>query len=607
MAETKLKITLDTKEAEQQVSRLAASLDKETAAPKYRTKEPTPAQVQIAQNNAIRSRMKLAETELRIAAAAEKRKEISAKQAANTEAKESRKKQKDILTAQKLITDQKIADEKKIVRETKAAQRQLLLDKKTAEKEAAKPTFGGQMKDKLFGGMGLKSLALGVGGALAVGQLAKGVYDYGVNSYGSYEEGMGTRRSLIGRGRNQFDTSEGTISSLSKANMTLQEYEQQQLKDMDIFSKGGASGANVLARRRFEDVRGLDKGALSDAGASLRPILGGERTTGAIAAAQKSLVASGVKEGAGAYFKTLIALTASINSSNLSNSTAIANAMAVATKAGATPEIAARQLSTMNSAISGSTGEANAFLQLAYARGGVSGSSILSAQTAVQGGLFGEDLTGLGANAQKQLAKYGNGNYRTRSKAIGDMFKSLGINYGEGAKEKDLLQAGTVSMGITGAPTAISSLRSLKLLDKLGKGGLSKAEEADVKKQMEDIESGKTTLPETAQEVATMNVNAKNVSVSYAQGEAEGGIGVAYKKAKGGLMEDALGFSKGLKSPADYLQQHATSPLTAIAGRAAGELYDVLVKIYDAIISGQATKKATPIVPNAKTSTGVGS
>ena len=88
-----------------------------------------------------------------------------------------------------------------------------------------------------------------------------------------------------------------------------------------------------------------------------------------------------------------IGLLTQINKEGYSNSSALLGVVtSLAARGGGSPEQYAKQVGGMNQAIAGSTGEANAFFQNAYANAGLGGGSMLGTQFAVGQGFQGANF-----------------------------------------------------------------------------------------------------------------------------------------------------------------------------------------------------------------------
>lgn len=367
-----------------------------------------------------------------------------------------------------------------------AAEMQKLLNisEKMYQVEKARGQFGaiaqGGMAGKAPGGMG--SLLGGLAGKLGPLALAGFAGSRLFGGYGEYSGGMGTRLSL--RGRGVTDLSTPGASEMAGAGLNTNTLLQQRLAGMDAFGAAGATNEAVLNRSKFERNYGVNQGTLTNIGSGLRQTMGGTRANEAVMKLQASLIASGIEDAIGPYLSTVSNLLSSINENGLTDSAEILGSFAELIKnTKESPERISKSMETIDSTLRNSTGERNAFMQMAFARAGIGGTSIGGTQAAIRtGGLFGADLSALTATQQKTLSGWGSSGAGAarRAGAILNQVQTSGINFGEGATEKQLTQAGRFGMRFLGAKNESQGIELLNLLKQMSQG-------KDVKDKIEKL------------------------------------------------------------------------------------------------------------------------
>lgn len=188
------------------------------------------------------------------------------------------------------------------------------------------------------------------------------------------------------------------------------------------FGRTGAKGENnrlsniMLAGRGL----GMDPSAIMGAGNSLRAVGGVETAQKQIGQILEKAFTSGMdKTQASAYLASATELLTELNQTGAANTDKLLSTFAsMVGKGNMSPEMAARTMGGINSAITGSSGENNAFFQGAAARAGLGGGSLLGTQFAVRQGLTGVDMGAL----QKQVGD-------TRAGAMGiQAIQEMGLN-----------------------------------------------------------------------------------------------------------------------------------------------------------------------------------
>lgn len=337
----------------------------------------------------------------------------------------------------------------------------------------------GQFSNIMQGGMSGKapsssmmSMLGGLAGKLGPLALAGFAGSRLFSGYGAYSEGMGTRISLRGRGVTDFNTP--GASEMAGAGLNTNSLLQQRLAGMDAFGAAGATNESVLNRSRFERNYGVNQGTLTNIGSGLRQSMGGGRANDAVMKIQASLIASGIEDAIGPYLSTVSNLLSSINENGLTDSAEILGSFAELIKnTKESPERIAKSMETIDTTLRNSTGERNAFMQMAFAREGIGGNSIGGTQAAIRtGGLFGANLSALTATQQKTLSGWGSSSAGAarRAGAILNQVQRSGINFSENANEGELTQAGRFGMRFLGAKNESQGIELLNLLKQMSQG-----------------------------------------------------------------------------------------------------------------------------------------
>ena len=325
--------------------------------------------------------------------------------------------------------------------------------------------MGGMMKG--LGGLAGGAL-LGAGGAL-LGYGASKV----MGGIGSYKAGMGERIQMRGMGMDPTMRQSGRASALGMDQSSLR---QARMAGSKAFGAAGGGESATLRRGEYERSFGLDSGTMAGMGGAMRQQVGGKAAAADIEKSLASAVSAGLHDAdIGAYLETAVGLLGSIDSSGIKDRAQMLGALADVTRATKdSPEQIARGLGGIDSAISGSTGERNAFFQQAL---GGKGKSIGEAQFAVEGGLTGLDLgrvAGLSGQQRKQLGGIGGGTQK-RAQSILKQFSSQGIDVerlrsGKASKQEQIV-AGRFAKQIFGTKTSAEGLGQLGLLSQVAKGG----------------------------------------------------------------------------------------------------------------------------------------
>ena len=332
---------------------------------------------------------------------------------------------------------------------------------------------GGGLLGRVGGARGLAGLA--GGGLLAAGGAALA---YGgsrvLAGHQKYQAGIGQRIQLRGLGQNP-----AIQDSQRAAAAGLDQGELRGRRISDIKSLGSAAGgeSGTLQRAEYERSFGLEGGTLAGLGGATKGTIGGKAASADIQKTLASAVGAGLQDAdIGSYLETAVGLLQSIDSSGVKDRSQMIQALSDVTRATKdSPEQIAKGLGGLDSAISGSSGEANAFFQQAFGRAGAG--SIGEAQFAVEGGLTGLDLgrvAGLSGAQRKQLGGIGGGSQK-RADTILKQFSAQGIDVerlrsGKASKNEQIV-AGRFAKQLFGTKTAAEGLGQLGLLSEVAKGG----------------------------------------------------------------------------------------------------------------------------------------
>ena len=333
---------------------------------------------------------------------------------------------------------------------------------------------GGMMGGRMGGMMrGLGGLAggalLGAGGAL-LGYGASKV----MGGIGKYKAGMGERIQMRGMGMDPTMRQSGRAAGLGMDQSALR---QARMAGSRAFGAEGGGESATLRRGEYERSFGLDSGTMAGMGGAMRQQVGGKAAAADIEKSLASAVSAGLHDAdIGAYLETAVGLLGSIDSTGIKDRAQMLGALADVTRATKdSPEQISRALGGMDQAISGSTGERNAFFQQAF--GGRQGMSMGESQFAVEGGLTGLDMgrvAGLSGAQRKQLGGIGGGSQQ-RAQSILKQFSSQGIDVerlrsGKASKQEQIV-AGRFAKQIFGTKTSAEGLGQLGLLSQVAKGG----------------------------------------------------------------------------------------------------------------------------------------
>lgn len=255
-----------------------------------------------------------------------------------------------------------------------------------------------------MGGLGMLAGGAAIGaGAYGVSRLATG--------YGKYTEGIDSRIKLMGRGADDTNMSGENRKGFSNVGMNEQAVREARLQSMDIFGKEGSDQKSVLGRAQFATNYGVDLSTLQGAGAGMQAQVGTKGASRDIMKLQASLQASEIKDAIGPYLETSASLLADIRQNGQINSGEVLGLISQMSKLGNSPQRAAQQISGFNNAVQNSSGETNAFMQMAFNKAGIGGGTMGGTQAAIRSsGIFGlnlNDYKGMSPEAKKNFSDIG--------------------------------------------------------------------------------------------------------------------------------------------------------------------------------------------------------
>jgi hypothetical protein len=331
-----------------------------------------------------------------------------------------------------------------------------------------------------FGGIGGASATSGLPGMLAkVGSLLGGAavaigalaLMKGMQASSQFAEGAGNRVRLRGLGMQSMNV--GSPRELAEAGMTEQDFIRRQTSAVSRLGRAGGSTQSIMQQAKFERSFGLEEGSMMNVSGALRGQMGGKGADQAQMKLQASVFASGIEEAIGPYLESATELLSEINKNGLTNTDEMINVMSQLVKDGKqTPEQIAESFKSLDSAVKNASGESNAFLQTAFARGGIGGGKIGATRLAMSsGGVFGlneDELAKRGYNPDLIQNMKGAGftqGLQNRSGSILNQFKqSAGM--GKGQKIGDVTDLNTM-VGLSQMSNSVLGTQGMEGFDTL--------------------------------------------------------------------------------------------------------------------------------------------
>lgn len=369
-----------------------------------------------------------------------------------------------------------------------------------------KGTQSAQVSGGLQTGMGKAGAGIGKTFAkyakvLAVAGIAAGAVGIplGISSAKQFMGGAAGRTKLSGLGVNE--QAPFGPERMARAGLTEQQLNERRGQAVGALGRRGGDAASVLQQAEFERSRGLEGGAMMNVAGGLRAGFGGKGADQAQAELQASIMSSGMEDAIGPYLEAMTTVLSEINENGMTNTTEMIAAMGdIAAAGNRTPEQLARTFSNINNSVKGSSGEANAFIQAAFAKGGIGGGTIGGTRFAMEsGGLLGLDAdefgkgTGL-TNPKLRASMQASGQFKGlsgkggRAEAMYNQFKES-AQMGKSQNLSDV-EDQSVSNALSNLANSVfgtkgtQGLEAVKLLEQSATSNMSKKE---FKSKLSDI------------------------------------------------------------------------------------------------------------------------
>lgn len=306
--------------------------------------------------------------------------------------KENRDEIKKMTEAQKGLvagTEEELENRKKIL-EAYKVQAKLARDLGKVQKASKS---GGEI-DKSGKGGGMMGSIMGfakmIPGLAAVATIGYAVQK-GMASNDQYVAGAGSRNKLKGLGVQ--DESFGSPKDLARVGLTEQDMIQRRADATATLGRQGTSNETEMKKAGFERAFGLEGGTMTGIAGQMRGQMGGQGATDAQMKLQASVLASGIEDAIGPYLDSAVQLLTQINDNGTTNTSEMTAMLAQLTKDGQrTPEQMSKAFGGINDAVKGASGEGSAFLQTAFARGGIGGGTIGGTKFSMaSGGIMGQN------------------------------------------------------------------------------------------------------------------------------------------------------------------------------------------------------------------------
>ena len=365
------------------------------------------------------------------------------------------------------------------------------LSKEIAQVERAKSQMGGAGGYGGAGGMMAMMKNPAIAAAMMIGGAGIGAAFKGS---AQYRRGTADRVRLHGLGVDGGNEPDG--GSLARAGLTPQEYNKRRLRSVGQLGRG--SEGSLMQQSRFERSRGLEGGSLLNASTSMRANFGGKGADNTQMKLQASIFGAGIEDALAPYLEATTTMLNEINENGITQTDGLLNAMSILTKSGErTPEQIAKVFTTISGSIKGASGEQSAFLQSAFAKGGVGGGKIGATRLAMEsGGLFGldekalkvrgystEQITSLRESKLTGSASERMGGILSQAKASGGMGQNDQFsNVTDVSQMAGLSQMGNSVFGTTG----LQGFDALQLLEKVQNKDMTQVDfEAKIKEMKE--------------------------------------------------------------------------------------------------------------------------
>lgn len=453
---------------------------------------------------------------------------------------------------------------------------------------------------------GMISKVLG-GTALAIGAFAVGKT---IQSTNQYMAGTGNRVRLSGLGGEQNTAS---AKDLARVGLTEQDLTERRVEATAVLGRQGSTERGEMQKAGFERAFGLQAGTMTMVAASLRGSFGGAGANTTQAKLQASIATAGIQDAIGPYLESMTSLLASINENGATNVGELISNMASLTKAGGrTPEQLSKTFGSINSGIQNASGDANAFIQTAFARAGIGGGTIGGTKFAMEsGGLFGLDKTALGGqgfnpglleNMDKAKMFSGMGD---RSTALTDQLRKSG-GLGKGQSISDVTDVNQM-VGINSMANQAfgtkgkEGFQAALLMEQVRKGKMSEEQaNKDFKKFQEGGDPNLQRLDKINETLAGQTEYLSNIDANLSESLGKEGVVArnAAKKLENAGTKSTLDLGQAINSTGvvegagNMLQKGAE---TLNSGEIGGNLADM---IYGTGKSEQAAAQRSPAAVN---------
>lgn len=442
------------------------------------------------------------------------------------------------------------------------------------------------------GGIGgiLGKLGTAIGsGALAVGGMA---LVRGYQSAQQYAGGAKNRVRLKGLGV-QGDNF-GSPEELAAAGMTEQDMIRRRIEQTARLGRAGGSQESVLGQAKFERAYGLEEGSLSNVSGALRGQMGGTQADQAQMKLQASIMTAGIEDAIGPYLESVTDLLTDINKNGMTSTDEMIRMFATMVKTGErTPEQIAEAFKGIDQAVKGASGEANAFFQTAFARGGIGGGTVGATRLAMSsGGISGlneDELVKRGYDPEL-IKNMGGAGFMSgageRTGAILEQFKkSAGLGSGQsigGVKDLNTMVGLSQMANSTLGTEGIGGFDALKMMEQVQNKQMSQKQFSDKMQEMKDNKdpavdrlnkinetlAGQTTiqrdiLTNLMESLGKTTVKGLNIANVADQALVQGTGNVAGAVDKTGVLESGLSGAKSLRS-------------NLVGGGLGDKLYDML-------------------------------
>lgn len=443
------------------------------------------------------------------------------------------------------------------------------------------------------------------GAALAVGGLA---LVRGYQASKQFSEGAGNRVKLRGLGQESMNF--GSPEELASAGMTEQDFIKRQISGTQRLGRAGASRESILQQSKFERSYGLDEGSMMNVSTSLRGSMGGKGADQVQAKLQAAIMTSGIEDAIGPYLEQVTDLLGDINKNGITNTDEMIRVFSELVKDGKrTPEQLAEAFKGVDAAVKGASGEANAFIQTAFSRGGIGGGTIGATRLAMSsGGIMGlneEELSNRGYNPELIKNMKGAGfmsGVGDRSGAMLNQFKQSagmgkGQNIGDITDINKMTGLSTMANGVLGTE-GLQGFDALKMMEQVQNKQMSQKQ---FDEKLKDMKANKDPSVERLSKInaslegQTTILKDINTNLMEVLGKTAVKAGNVATEADNALIEGTGNVARGIDQSTgvgDKAMSGASSMRKNLTGGGLGE------KLYDSMF-GDTTDEMIKLRMNA--------